>query len=118
MKPLSTDEISLRILNIKDKEALDMLIKKIENSLINKDFWLPILDEAYEHFFDNKWTMFCGAFKENILIGAAALFFNQFEYHEAANKLNLKGNKIAEIGRCMVLPKYRGNNLMLQINIF
>ena len=107
---------TFRKLNIKDKEKLDKLIDIIEKNLTNNAYWLPMQAEARNHFFDENWTIFYGAFKDDNLISACALFLNEFEYGESAEKLNLNKSEVAEIGRCMVNPDYRGNNLMLTLN--
>ena len=112
------NNIFIRKLTLKDKPQLDNLIQKIEASLPHQDWWLPIPAEAYEHFFDEEWTLFCGAFDNEKLVGASALFFNEFEYGKAASYIHLSTQKIAEIGRCMVSPDYRGSQLMVRMNEF
>ena len=44
--------------------------------------------------------------------------FNQSEYNEEIEAIGIKesSKKIAEIGRCMVLSGYRGQNLMVKVN--
>ena len=111
-------DISFRILNQQDKTALDNLIHEIESCLPDKEWWLPILETAYNHFFDKEWTMFCGAFDKDKLVGASALFFNPFEYAQSLEQINIVSNHVAEIGRCMVLPDYRGHHLMTRMNKF
>ena len=110
-----TNNITFRKLSINDKPQLDELIRKIESSLSCRDWWLPILPTAYKHFFDEKWTLFCGAFDKENLIGASALFFNEFEYKDTVQQIGLSKHLIAEIGRCMVLSDYRGNHLMVKM---
>lgn len=110
--------ISFRRLNKDDKVALDNLIKEIESCLVCKEWWLPILKTSYDHFFDDDWTLFCGAFCNNQLVAASALFFNPFEYSQSLNQIHLSSQKVAEIGRCMVSPAYRGRHLMLEMNKF
>ena len=112
------NNIFIRKLTPDDKPQLDKLIQKIEACLPHKDWWLPIPQEAYDHFFDEKWTLFCGAFDDDKLIGASALFFNEFEYGKTASYIHLTTQKIAEIGRCMVSPDYRGHQLMVKMNEF
>lgn len=51
------------------------------------------------------------------MIGASALFLNPYEWEETAVHIQLPlDKKIAEIGRCMVLPEYRGKNYMYKMN--
>lgn len=108
--------MEFRKLFLKDKEALEQLITVIESNMKNKYFWLPIKEEARKHFFDNEWTEFYGLFDSGVLIAAAALFYNEYEFGESLKQLNIGGRKVAEIGRAMVHPKYRGHNLLYQIN--
>ncbi|MBE5745772.1 MAG: GNAT family N-acetyltransferase [Clostridiales bacterium] len=109
--------MTIRKLTEKDKNLLYNLINNIEANLEDKTFWLPIKDKAKENFFNENWTLFYGAFKDDKLIGACALFFNEYEYGETLSYLkHIPINSCAEIGRCMVHPDYRGNNIMQLIN--
>ena len=99
-----------------DQSKLDHLIQIIEDSLLDADWWLPIQETARVHFFDSSWTIFYGTFDGEELVGASALFLNQFEFKEAALHIGVPLDGTAEIGRCMVNPKCRGNNLMLKMN--
>ena len=109
--------MNIRKLSIQDRPQLEKLIFAIETSLPNKDFWLPINDTARKHFFDGEWTEFIGVFDSEVLVGAAALFYNEHEYGESASHLCLDGKRIAEIGRAMVHPDYRGQNLLYRLNL-
>ena len=47
------------------------------------------------------------------------MFLNQHEFEESVGQLNglqLAVDDVAEIGRSMVLPGFRGKNLLLEIN--
>lgn len=101
-----------RKLELGDKEKLEKLIVMVEDTLENKYFWLPISDESRDHFFDDEWTYFLGAFENNELIAAVGLFFNKHEYGESAKKLGISDGKTAEIGRAMVSPNHRRKGLM------
>lgn len=107
--------LKLKRLELNDKIKLEELIKQIENNLENERFWLPINIESREHFFDDEWTYFLGIFDKDKLIAAVGLFFNENEYGETKKILQLQGYKIAEIGRAMVAPGYRGKGLMIKI---
>lgn len=109
----------IRELVMSDEDSLSTLIEKIESALINKEFWLPINDTSRTHFLDKKWTRFYGAFENGELIGASALFLNHHEFGESLSQLDevtTMPDEVAEIGRAMVLPIYRGKNLLLDIN--
>jgi RimJ/RimL family protein N-acetyltransferase len=106
--------INTRVLTESDSESLDKLIKTIESGIERKEWWMPITKKARSMFFDGKSAVLLGAFNEdNELVGACGLFF--FEVLSETNVSTLNAN-LAEIGRCMVLQEYRGNNLMLRLN--
>ncbi len=109
--------LEIRKITLSDSEQLLKLIANIEGSLEDKTYWLPVDDESKEHFFDDSWTEFYGMFDDNqVLVAAAALFYNKHEYGESLSHLEKKYDKVAEIGRCMVNPSYRGHNYLRQIN--
>ena len=106
----------IRKLTIDDRDALYDLISVIESTLPNVEFWLPIKDEAREHYFDDSWTEFYGAFIDDELIGVSALFYNPFEFGESLQQLGMSPEGVAEVGRSMVHPDYRGRSLLATIN--
>lgn len=108
--------MNCRKLILSDKTQLENLITIIEDNLEHKDFWLPINQTSREHFFDDTWTEFYGMFDNCRLIGASALFYNKHEFGESLAQLNAPLVSVAEIGRSMVHPQYRGNNILYQIN--
>ena len=108
-------QTKFRKLTHEDSGALEELITVIESNLENKYFWLPIKEEARKHFWDEEWTEFYGLFQDGRLVAAAALFFNEYEFGESREQLKLNGECVAEIGRVMVHPKYRGNDLACQL---
>ena len=106
----------IRKLTDSDSEALFSLIEDIESTLISRDFWLPIKDTSREHYFDPSWTEFYGAFDGDRLVGASALFYNPFEFGESVGQINESTDGVAEVGRSMVHPVYRGRYLLATIN--
>ena len=97
--------MNIRVLDKNDKAALEQLIYTIENALPVPEWWIPIDDIERSHFFDADWTCFLGAFNDdNELVAASALFFNEHEFAEEAEKLGLdiRSTNVAEVGRCMV----------------
>ncbi len=105
-----------RFLTEEDSARLDRLVDTIEASIVDEEWWLPIQDLAREHFFDPQWTVFYGAFDDGELVAACALFMTDNEYGESAAAIGLSSPHVAEIGRCMVDPRFRGCNLMLRLN--
>ena len=106
----------IRRLTPSDHDALWELIGEIESSLPNKEFWLPIKEGSSSHFFDESWTEFHGAFDGEHLIGASALFYNSYEFGESLEQLGMDTDGVAEVGRSMVHPDYRGRNILAEIN--
>ncbi len=106
-------KVQIRKLEVTDKESLEKLICEIEQTLQKEgkeSYWLPISDASREHFLDDNWTIFMGAFKQNQgsekLIGAMGLFLNENEYGKSCEVIGLNGS-VGEFGRAMVLPDYR-----------
>lgn len=108
--------ISTRQLKREDEGAFFSLIEKTEDSLSDKTWWLPIRQTAKQHFFDEQWCYILGLFDDDKLIGASCLFLNEFEYKDSARECDVPLDHTAEIGRCMVLPQYRGHNYLFEIN--
>lgn len=108
--------MKIKKLTLNDKEQLNILIGKIEENLEKEDYWLPINEPSREHFFDEQWTEFYGMFDGDELIAAAALFYNEHEYGESVQVIGLECDRVAEIGRAMVAPSYRGNNYLYELN--
>lgn len=106
----------IRKITESDREALWGLISDIESTLVSEEFWLPIKETSSSHYFDDSWTEFYGAFDGDRLAGASALFYNSFEFGESLGQLGRSSEGVAEVGRSMVHPDYRGHNLLVKIN--
>lgn len=105
--------ISIRTLTEGDASSLDEVIDEIEGNLEHKEWWFPVTKKARSMFFDGKSAVLVGAFDGGKLVAACGLFF--FEVLSDTNVSTLNEG-LAEIGRCMVIPEYRGDNLMLKLN--
>ena len=108
----------IRQLTEDDESDYFELIETIEGQLDNELFWLPISATSRDHFFDDEWTTVLGLYENEKLVAASSLFYNSNEYGESASIIGLgpSAGKIAEIGRCMVLPAHRGDDYMLLLN--
>ena len=108
----------LRKLNENDRKSLEALVNEIESGLTVKEWWLPISDRTRKNYFNNETTCFMGFEEEGRIIAACGLFYDESEYNEEIEAIGIKesSKKIAEIGRCMVLSGYRGQNLMVKVN--
>jgi RimJ/RimL family protein N-acetyltransferase len=106
--------IKTRILTNEDSDALDNLINTIVTNMEHEEWWKPISKKARGMFFDGKSAILVGAFNENNqMVAASGLFF--FEMLSDTN-ISTLNRGLAEIGRGMVMPEYRGDNLMLRLN--
>ncbi|MCK9576962.1 MAG: GNAT family N-acetyltransferase [Clostridia bacterium] len=108
-------EFIIKKLNINNKQELLELATLITNNLTNKLSYITYNEEEVSHMFNDDYAIYLGAFKHNKLIATSAIFLNPNYTKMVREKVEVKG-KLAEIGHCMVLPEYRGNNLMLQLN--
>jgi len=109
--------MDIKRLSVTDKNQYFKLIHEIEKNIINHDFWLPIKEKAKINFFNDKWTYILGMYDNDNLIAATSLFLDKFEYEESAKEIGIEMNNLAEIGRCMVHPMYRGNNILYKLNV-
>jgi RimJ/RimL family protein N-acetyltransferase len=106
--------IKTRILNKDDSNSLDNLINAVVADMEDEEWWKPISKKARNMFLDGESAIMIGAFNENNeLVAASGLFFFEMLTDTSMCMLN---RGLAEIGRCMVLPEYRGDNLMLKLN--
>ena len=110
--------ITIRELTEKDIFDLLKLMREINNTIINKTWWLPVGPDEEKILFDTSKCIFYGAFDDKKLIGASALFLNEKDFkHISTYVKNIENKKVGKISRCMVMKDYRGNNLMYQLNL-
>ena len=90
---------------------------KIRETLTNQKWFMPFSEDNINNMFNENSTLVVfGAFIDGVL-GAVSLFdHNQNEFIEMAKTIGYSGKKGAELGGSMVLPEFRGKNLMLNIN--
>lgn len=108
--------MTFRRLTKEDEAQLEELIAVVEEALPQKIWWIPIHKGERERFFREESVCFLGAFDGERLAGTCGLFFDEEEYGDVAKELGITEGSIAELGRCMVHPDYRGQHLMAQLN--
>jgi len=108
--------MDVRYLNSSDEAELEGLIALVESNLPNEKWWVPIRPVIREHFFDKEWIRWLGCFDGDRLVAAAGLFLNEEAFRVSAEAAGLDCSVVAEVGRCMVRPSRRGENLMLSMN--
>ncbi len=89
----------------------------IMQNLTNSSWFMPFSEENLENAFDEKSSLtIYGAFVDGVLAGVSLIDTNKDEFNELAVKLGVQNLNGAELGGSMVLPEYRGKNLMNKIN--
>ena len=90
----------------------------IRKNLQNPAWFMPFSEENMIHTFDEGNTLIVyGAFVDGVLACISLFDTNQEEFKElsVASGVSLD-KKGAELGGSMVLPEFRGQNLMLDVN--
>ena len=108
--------MNYRYLKSTDADQLEDLIALVENNLPDERWWVPIRPIIREHFFDREWIRFIGCFDGERLVAAAGLFLHEEAFRTSAEAAGLDPAVVAEVGRCMVRPSRRGENLMLSMS--
>ena len=90
----------------------------IRANLSNPEWFMPFSEENMRHTFDKDSTLVVyGAFVDGVLAAISLFDTNEEEFKELSVVANVGlDKKGAELGGSMVLPQYRGQNLMLDIN--
>lgn len=92
--------------------------KVIRENISNPSWFMPFSEENLQNTFNEDSSLVIyGAFIDNKL-GAVSLFdTNQEEFAELSKACGVSTEFGAELGGSMVLPDFRGQNLMLEINL-
>ena len=90
----------------------------IRENLQNPEWFMPFSEENMLHTFDEGNTLVVyGAFVDGELACISLFDTNEEEFKELSVACKANPNKKgAELGGSMVLPKFRGQNLMLDVN--
>ena len=104
-----------RQLTIKDKQLFNEFNKKILDVITNSEWFIPFSPDDEQVLMPDH-DLFLGIFDGEKLVAISGLILTETFYGEIRDVLGLQGKKIAEVGGSMVLPEYRGQNLMLKIN--
>ena len=104
----------IRKLTEKDRNDFMCLSNNVLKVLPRSDFFICMTREEEKVLFNDSFCIVYGVFDDNKLIAISCLYHHQ--QNDIANYLSLSGDMCAEIGHCMVLPQYRGKNLMVDLN--
>lgn len=90
----------------------------IADNLQNSKWFIPFSQENLLHTFDEGSSLVVyGAFVDGVLACISLFDMNWAEFEEVALAVGVdKKRKGAELGGCMVLPTFRGKNLMFEVN--
>ncbi len=111
------NKYELRQLVPADRIIHEEMSRKIVSFLPREEFLIPMTPEEYEGtFVDGSQDIVYGLFDNGQLIATSALLHDTRAYAEQAEVADILAHRCTEIGECMVLPDYRGQGLMLQLN--
>lgn len=109
------EKMEIRQLSVKDKKLFDEFNKTILASIKNSEWFIPFSPDDNSVLMPDH-DLFLGQFDGEKIVGISGLIFAESFLGEIRNVLSLQGKVIAEVGGSMVLPEYRGQNIMLGLN--
>lgn len=104
--------ITYREIKIEEKQQLKELINSVLKKLERKEFFIPFTEQEIEDMFNKEKVITYGAYDENKLVGTAQLFLDEKYTTEIREILNMKNDKIAELGGYLVSEEYRNNGII------
>lgn len=104
--------ITYREIKIEEKQQLKELINSVLKKLERKEFFIPFTEQEIEDMFNKEKIITYGAYDENKLVGTAQLFLDEKYITEIREILNMKNDKIAELGGYLVSEEYRNNGII------
>lgn len=109
---------TIKKLTKQNTDDIKHLTKVITKNLTNPDMFMPFTDQAIDNMFAKTSTLNAyGAFCGDTLVAMSLYDTNYDEFEELLEPIGIdKTKRIAELGVCMTLPEFRGNNLMHLIN--
>lgn len=108
----------IRRLGKEQHEEYKSLNRTVLDALADADWFIPFPEEIVEGIFAPDSTLIVyGCFVDGVLAAVSMLDMDTGEFAEVAEAAGMPAGKTgAELGGCMVLPAYRGRNLMLDVN--
>lgn len=105
-------------LTLKDKENYLKLYDSVVATLEHPEWLTHINQKERKTIFTNNDIYMFACEMDNRLVGASGFFLDYSGIENIVEFVKLKNVKIAEIGASIVIPQYRGKNIMLNINKF
>lgn len=107
--------IEYREVRESDSDQLFSLIDKVLKPLERKEFFIDYTQWELDNMFNKEYAYLHGAYVGETLVGTSQLFCNQDLLQEYAEILKMTDKKICEVGGNLVLPDYRGNQIMTHL---
>lgn len=109
--------LTLRCLTPADRNKHRKMSQEIVKTLIAPDFLIPMTEEEYDDTYtDINQDVVYGIFDQDELIATSSLLHDVRAYASDPELQEVMQHPCIEIGESMVLPQYRGQGLMLQLN--
>ena len=87
-------------------------------TLTNPSWFMPFSEEVLETLLDENSTLVVyGCFIDGTLAGVSLFDMNYDEFAQLAETLGITDKKGAELGGSMVLPAFRGQHIMYDVNV-
>ncbi|MBQ0021064.1 MAG: GNAT family N-acetyltransferase [Bacteroidales bacterium] len=117
-KPSWLDEgQTLRCLTPADRAKHKAMSDIIYEALPSKELLIPMTEEEYDDTCrEENCDVMYGIFEGDTLIATSSLLHDVRAYAANPELHEVLQHPCVEIGECMVLPEYRGRNLMLRLN--
>ena len=110
--------LEIKILDEGFTDEFCALSEAVYNKLENKEWYIPMSQENMKTALKNEVFTVVGAIKDGVLAGVSLIDRTREEFAQLSEVAGVgAGKKGAELGACMVLPEYRGNNLMHLMNV-
>lgn len=111
------DDETLRCLTPDDRARHKEMSDIIYEALPNKEMLIPMTEDEYDDTYtDENQDVVYGVFKGDTLIATSSLLHDVRAYSVNPELKEVLTFPCVEIGESMVLPEYRGRNLMFRLN--
>ncbi len=97
------------------KQQVLKLYDDVINNLENELWFLPRTQNEVDSFFDKNHCCMVGI-EEGQIVASSVLHLDNKIFNDVLTVLDIENKNVAELGRCVVAPSFRGNNLMFKLN--
>lgn len=107
--------VNYREITLEDKNSMKILMDEVLGGLERKEFFIPYTEEEFEELFDKCKVISYGAFDDGKLIGTAQLYLQESCVRKLKEIINLKNDRVVELGGYLVSSEYRGKGIMKRL---